>query len=129
MRRLRAVLSEQDYDITLADSPEQVTSLLQTSHQLDILLLDPNFHAGQQGGATIMRYLNMLNPARRRRVFVVVLSHTYRTMDMQAAFMHGVNLILNSNDLDTLPQALLKSIGEFNNLYRAFNQVSGINAF
>ena len=56
-------------------------------------------------------------------------SHSYRTLDMQAAFVHGVNMILNSNDLEALPQALAKSIGDFNELYRAFNQVNGVNAF
>lgn len=117
------------YEVTIATSPEQVTSMLQTSHELDILLLDPNFHAGQQGGATIMRHLNMLNPARRRRVFVVVTSHAYRTMDMHAAFAHGVNMIVNSGDLEALPEALSKSIQDFNSLYRAFNQVSGIVPF
>ena len=128
-KKVADVLDGKDYEVIAASSPEQVTSMLQTSHQLDVLLLDPNFHAGQQGGATIMRYLNMLNPARRRRVFVVVTSHSYRTLDMQAAFVHGVNMILNSNDLEALPPALAKSIGDFNELYRAFNQVNGVNAF
>jgi CheY-like chemotaxis protein len=123
------VLGQHDYELTVASSPEEVTSMLQTSHHLDVLLLDPNFHAGQHGGAVIMRYLNMLNPARRRRVFVVVTSHTYRTQDMQAAFTHGVNLVLNSNDLALLPNVLAKSIQDFNDLYRAFNQVSGVSAF
>lgn len=126
---VQSAFQEQPYELTMATSPEQVTSMLQMSHQLDILLLDPNFHAHQQGGATIMRYLNMLNPARRRRVFVVVTSHSYRSMDMQAAFIHGVNLVINSSELDTLPMALSKSIQEFNSLYRAFNEASGASAF
>ena len=127
--KVQAALQAQSYELTIASSPEQVTSMLQMSHQLDVLLLDPNFHASQQGGATIMRYLNMLNPARRRRVFVVVTSHSYRSLDMQAAFVHGVNLVINSNELDTLPTALSNSIQEFNSLYRAFNEASGASPF
>ena len=127
--KVEAALHNQTYEVTIASSPEQVISMLQMSHQLDVLLLDPNFHASQQGGATIMRYLNMLNPARRRRVFVVVMSHSYRSLDMQVAFIHGVNLVINSNELDTLPTALSKSIQEFNSLYRAFNEASGANPF
>ncbi len=126
---VQAALSDQSYELTIASSPEQVTSMLQMSHQLDVLLLDPNFHSSQQGGATIMRYLNMLNPARRRRVFVVVMSHSYRSLDMQAAFIHGVNLVINTGELDTLPTALSKSIQEFNTLYHAFNEASGASAF
>ena len=127
--RVKTILGEQEYFVTAAESPDQVTSLLQSSHQLDILLLDPAFHSEQQGGASIMRYLNMLNPARRRRVFVVVVSQTYKTMDTQAAFSHGVNMIVNSNELEMLPNALAHSIGDFNNLYRAFNVASGIAPF
>lgn len=129
VKKVQVALNGQPYDLTIASSPEEVTTMLQTSSQLDILLLDPNFHAHQQGGATIMRYLNMLNPARRRRVFVVVISHNYRSLDTQAAFIHGVNLVINSNDLETLPMALSKSIQEFNYLYRAFNEASGASAF
>jgi CheY-like chemotaxis protein len=129
MCTVETALRGAEYDLTFADSPEQVTSLLQTSNQLDILLLDPNFCAPQQGGPAIMRYLNMLNPARRRRVFVVVTSHTYRTLDMQVAFVHGVNLVINSNELNALPSALSKSIQAFNNLYRAFNEASGGSPF
>ncbi len=127
--KVKTVLGEKEYLVTAAESPEQVTSLLQSSHQLDILLLDPSFHSEQQGGASIMRYLNMLNPARRRRVFVVVVSQTYKTMDTQAAFSHGVNMIVNSNELEMLPGALVHSINDFNNLYRAFNEASGIAPF
>lgn len=127
--KVQMALPEQTYELTIASSPEQVTSMLQMSHQLDVLLLDPNFHSSQQGGATIMRYLNMLNPARRRRVFVVVTSRSYRSLDMQAAFIHGVNLVINSDDLDALPTALSKSIQEFNSLYRAFNEASGASPF
>jgi CheY-like chemotaxis protein len=127
--KVKTILGEQEYFVTEAESPDQVTSLLQSSHQLDILLLDPSFHSEQQGGASIMRYLNMLNPARRRRVFVVVVSQTYKTMDTQAAFSHGVNMIVNSNELEMLPNALAHSISDFNNLYRAFNVASGIAPF
>jgi CheY-like chemotaxis protein len=127
--RVKTILGDQEYYVTAAESPDQVTSLLQSSHQLDILLLDPAFHSEQQGGASIMRYLNMLNPARRRRVFVVVVSQTYKTMDTQAAFSHGVNMIVNSNELEMLPNALAHSISDFNNLYRAFNVASGIAPF
>ena len=127
--KVKTILGEQEYFVTAAESPDQVTSLLQSSHQLDILLLDPGFHSDQQGGASIMRYLNMLNPARRRRVFVVVVSQTYKTMDTQAAFSHGVNMIVNMDELETLPNVLAHSISDFNNLYRAFNVASGIAPF
>ncbi len=127
--KVKTILGEQEYFVTAAESPDQVTSLLQSSHQLDILLLDPGFHSDEQGGASIMRYLNMLNPARRRRVFVVVVSQTFKTMDTQAAFSHGVNMIVNMNELEMLPNALAHSISDFNNLYRAFNVASGISPF
>ena len=129
MSKVQVALQDQAFQLTVASSPEQVTSMLQMSHQLDVLLLDPNFHSDQQGGAAIMRYLNMLNPARRRRVFVVVMSHSYSSSDTQAAFMHGVNLVINSNELDMLPTALSKSIQEFNSLYRAFNEARGASPF
>ncbi|HEX4945878.1 MAG TPA: hypothetical protein VFZ34_04420, partial [Blastocatellia bacterium] len=39
--KVQASLHGHPYDLTIADSPEQVTSMLQMSHQLDVLLLDP----------------------------------------------------------------------------------------
>ena len=129
LARMQAGLEGQPYQLTVAASPEEVTGILQSGNQLDILLLDPAFHSEQQGSASIMRYVNMLNPVRRRRVYVVVVSPSYRTLDTQAAFAQGVNLMINSGDLESLPGVLAKSIQEFNHLYRAYNIASGMSPF
>lgn len=129
LAKLQITLEGQPYNLIVPHSIDEVTTMLQSGGALDILLLDPAFQADQQGSASIMRCVNMLNPARRRRLYVVVISHTYRTLDAQTAFAHGVNLIVNSSDLVNLPAIFTESIQSFNNLYRAYNLASGMSAF
>lgn len=126
---LHNIFNNLPYELMVAGTVEEVTGMLQSGTQLDILLLDPNYQPEQQGCPSIMRYVNMLNPARRRRLYVGIISQSYRTLDTQTAFSHGVNLIVNTADLEQLPVILTKSILDFNNLYRAYNIASGTSPF
>lgn len=127
--RVQAALRGQEYDLIVAESTEHAIERLQHSRLVDVLLLDESFEAEQNGTTTIMRYVNSFHLGRRRRLYVVLVSPRYRTLDTQTAFSLGVNLLVNSADLPELPLILKKSIREFNLLYRAFNEASGVNPF
>ena len=128
LQKVQAVLQGTDFDLTFITTSEQAIELLQLSNQVDMFLLDPHFEE-DQGGTAIMRFINALSPARRRRLYVVLMSESYRTLDMQAAFASGVNLLVNSGETAMLPMALNKGIREFNLLYRSYNEASGLSPF
>ncbi|HKE57911.1 MAG TPA: MJ0042-type zinc finger domain-containing protein [Pyrinomonadaceae bacterium] len=90
-------------------------------NDLQLVLLDPQFDAGEQGAAFVVREINVLRPNQRRRIFFVLISPTLRTMDAHAAFLNHVNAVVNVNDLEELPRILEIALRDFNDLYKEFN--------
>jgi hypothetical protein len=70
----------------------------------------------------VTREVRLLRPSERRRLFVVYVTSGVRTMDLHAAFLQNVNLVVNPSDIEQLPDALEVSIRHYNELYRPFNR-------
>src|SRR5215470_11855368 len=51
-----------------------------------------------------MQPIISLSPADRRRGFLILVSNNLRTLDGNAAFLYGVNLVLAPKDLPSFPQ-------------------------
>jgi predicted Zn finger-like uncharacterized protein len=94
--------------------------------QMDVIILDANFDPVEQGVAFITREVRLLRPSERRRLFLVYLTTGVRTMDLHAAFLQNVNLVVNPSDVEQLPEALEVSIRLFNELYRPFTRALDI---
>jgi hypothetical protein len=93
---------------------------------VDVVLLDQEFDAAALGAVAVARELNSMRMADRRRVVFVQLSDQARTGDAHAAFLANANLIVNSNDVESLIRILDKNIRDLNELYRDFNKASGV---
>jgi DNA-binding response OmpR family regulator len=109
-----------DYEVFVAENMAQGLGRMR-EERMDIVILDANFDPIEQGVAFIMREVRLLRPAERRRLFLVYITSGVRTMDLHAAFLHNVNLIINPSDLEQLPDALEVSVRHYNELYRDFN--------
>ena len=88
----------------------------------------PDFDPVEQGAAFVTSEINALRPAKRRRLLFVHLSPTARTLDSHAAFVQNVNLVVNTADIDNLPQVLERALRDFNDLYRDFNAALNVAA-
>ena len=99
---------------------------LMREDRMDIVILDANFDPLEQGVAFITREVRLLRPSERRRLFLVYVTSGVRTMDLHAAFLHNVNLVINPSDVEQLPEALEVSIRHYNDLYRPFNRALDI---
>jgi len=115
-------LAGNDYEVFVAENMEQALGRMR-EERMDIVVLDANFDPVEQGVAFVTREVRLLRPAERRRLFFVYLTSGVRTMDLHAAFLHNVNLVVNPSDVDQLTEALEVSIRHYNELYRDFNRV------
>jgi ActR/RegA family two-component response regulator len=113
-------LAENDYDVFVAENMAQALGRMR-EERMDIVVLDANFDPLEQGVAFITREVRLLRPAERRRLFFVYLTSGVRTMDLHAAFLHNVNLVVNPSDVEQLPEALEVSLRHYNELYRDFS--------
>jgi len=120
-------LSDNDFEVYVAEDTRQAIETMR-SKQMDVVLLDPQFDQAEQGSAFVVREVNVLRPAQRRRLFFVLLTPSLRTMDAHAAFLNNVNAIVNVNDLEELDRVMDIALREFNELYREFFSASGLTA-
>ncbi|HEY6247219.1 MAG TPA: hypothetical protein VIX17_24930 [Pyrinomonadaceae bacterium] len=120
-------LTENNYQAFIAEDTRQAVETMR-ANQMEVVLLEPQFDMAEQGAAFIVREINVLRPAQRRRLFFVLVSPSLRTMDTHAAFLNNVNAIVNTNDLRDLPRILEIGFREFNELYRDLNQALNLAA-
>ena len=120
-------LAENGYQVFVAHDTAQAVERMR-ENQLDVVLLDPEFDSGEQGAAFVIREVNVLRPAQRRRVFFVLLSPAQRTMEAHAAFLNNVNGIVNFRDIDNLAGILEHALREYNELYKEFNVALNVAA-
>lgn len=115
-----ASLAQHDYEVFVAENMVQGLGQMR-EERMDVIVLDANFDPQEQGVVFITREVRLLRPSERRRLFLVYLSSGVRTMDLHAAFLQNVNLVVNPSDVDQLADALNVAIRDYNELYRPFN--------
>jgi predicted Zn finger-like uncharacterized protein len=121
-------LDHQTYAPTVCTEAAKAIELMRDS-QVDMVLLDPQFDSANQGGIAVLRHVNSLPPKYRRRTYLVLVSPQVKTLDTYMAFLNGVNLTINTTDIETINQILERSIRDFNELYRGYNTAAGLNPF
>lgn len=114
-------LSQNGYQVYVAEDTRQGVETMR-GNQMDLVVLEPQFDAAEQGAAFVVREINVLRPAQRRRLFFVLVSPSLRSMDAHAAFLNNVNAVVNLNDIGDLPKIVEVGFREFNELYRELNQ-------
>jgi predicted Zn finger-like uncharacterized protein len=121
------LLAKDGYQVFVALDTEQAVERMR-ENRLDVVLLDPQFDAVEQGAAFVVREVNVLRPAQRRRLFFVLLSPTLRTLDAHGAFLNNVNAIINLKDSDDLVGILGIALRSYNELYSDFNNALKVAA-
>ena len=122
----RALVNE-NYQVYLAENTSQAIERMRED-KMDVVIMEAEFDAIEQGAAFVTSEINALRPAERRRLIVAQLSPTVRTLDSHAAFVQNVNVVINTGDLDLLPNALERTFRDYNDLYREFNSALNIAA-
>ncbi len=120
-------LTENGYKVFVAYDTRQAIERMR-ENQLDVVVLDSQFDAVEQGTVFVTREISILRPAQRRRIFFVLLSPSLRTMDPHTAFLNNVNLVINLNEVAELPRLIEHRLHEYNDLYKDFNHVNGVPA-
>ena len=120
-------LAENGNQVFVAEDTRQAVESMR-ENMLDVVLLDPEFDAAEQGAAFVTREVNILRPTQRRRLFFGLISPSFRTLDAHTAFLNNANVTVNVNDLEELPAVLDRSIREYNELYSEFYRALNIPA-
>jgi predicted Zn finger-like uncharacterized protein len=118
-------LSGGGYEVFAAADAAQALERLREGG-VDVVVLDQEFDLARQGAAAVSRAIAVLRMPERRRIVFVMLSDKARTGDAHAAFLAGVNLVVNLTESAELPRALERNLRDLNELYRDFNKALGL---
>ena len=89
-------------------------------HVFNIIFIDEDFDIGVWDSNRILKFLEGLNMAVRREIFVVLVSATLPTLDNLQAFSRSVNLIINKRDMDGIEKILRQNLVEYDDFYHTF---------
>ncbi|MBK8465661.1 MAG: hypothetical protein IPL32_07505 [Chloracidobacterium sp.] len=121
------VLSKAGYKVYIAQTPAQANERLRDG-KTELLVFSPDFAAEMGGAAIIQQKANAMYSSERRRLFLISLEDSGTTMNAHDAFLRNLNLIVNTHDMTQMPLILNRAIGDYNDLYRNYNNATNAAA-
>ena len=101
-----------------ADAADAIERLRFTPYAL--VILREGFGSAAGDGNPVLEHLAEMGMATRRLMHVVLVSPDARSHDASAAFARSVDLVLHTNDVPHLAEALKRSRAEAEQAYRVF---------
>ncbi|MCP9494178.1 MAG: zinc-ribbon domain-containing protein [Pyrinomonadaceae bacterium MAG19_C2-C3] len=117
------LLARRGYEAFIAEDAASAVAMMREG-RVGTVILDDEFDRAQDGTTHVRRMINRMQLAERRRLFLVGLAADVRTMDAHAAFVQSFNLIVNTSELDSLPDAMHRTQNAFRELYKEFNKAT-----
>lgn len=111
LKKIKEVLDIMEYSITTPGSVRDALRKMKY-HLYDLILVNEAFDGSDPNANGILIYLERMNMAIRRNIFVGLISKQYSTRDNMAAFLKSVNLTINEKDVPYLDRILKRSINE-----------------
>ena len=92
-------------------------------HNFDLIFLADGFDGQPLDNSPVLNYLNHISMSVRRRIFLALFTDKFKTLDNMMAFAMSANAVINTKDIERLPQVLKKTISENDLFYKVFMDV------
>jgi CheY-like chemotaxis protein len=120
-QKISSTLKSLDYNVIESATFKEVLKYL-NFHTFNVIVVNENFDSGTGGINNVLNYMEQLPMSTRRKIFVVLISATFATMDYMHSFNKSVNLIINKDDITELVLILKKEIEENEYFYHVFKE-------
>jgi predicted Zn finger-like uncharacterized protein len=87
-------------------------------HSFNMVVLSDGFDNQDISYSPIMNFLNRLPMSSRRKMFIVLMSERFKTMDEMMAFALSANIVMNTKDVDKLTSILKKGLSDNEKFYK-----------
>jgi len=123
------VLEYMDYLVFLPEDKNQALRELRMRGDFSIVVVDETFGCDDISNSPVLRYIKRLPMRDRRGIFVVLISGNRRTFERRDAFVHSINLIINTAHMQRFEDFVKKGLTENENFYRNFKDTlkKGLN--
>lgn len=89
-------------------------------HHFDLIILMDGFDGQPLEKSALINFINRLSMSVRRRIFLVLLSDQFKTMDDMMAYAMSANVVISTSDVDKLHLILKKAISENERFYKVY---------
>lgn len=113
------VLDVLEYHITEAKNSRDALKTMRY-HSYDLIVVDEYFDTQNPDANGVLIYLERLNMALRRNIFVAMMTRRFRTMDQMAAFQKSVNIVVNVDNIGDFDKILRRGLADFGIFYQVY---------
>ena len=117
--KIRSALENMGYNVIQPESDRDALKQMRF-HVFDLVVLSEVFSSKNPNENNVMKYLERLPMATRRKIFVVLATKRFRTMDNMAAFNKSVNIVVNTKNIDEIEKIIKKGLSDNAVFYRVF---------
>ncbi|MBC8199230.1 MAG: zinc-ribbon domain-containing protein [Desulfobacterales bacterium] len=117
--KVRSTLENMGYNVTEPESDRDALKQMRF-HVFDLVVLNEVFSSENPDENNVMKYLERLPMATRRKIFVVLATNRFRTTDNMAAFNKSVNIVVNTKNIDEIGKIIKKGLSDNAAFYRVF---------
>ena len=121
--KAQQVLGFMEYHLSEANDTRDALKKMRY-HLYDLVIVNETFSSRSPDANGVLIYLERLNMKVRRKIFVILLTKRFKTLDQMTGFKKSVNLVININDVDHFEKIISRGLVEHNHFYRVFNEVS-----
>ena len=117
--KIRSALENMGYNVIQPESDRDALKQMRF-HVFDLVVLSEVFSSKNPDENNVMKYLERLPMATRRKIFVVLATNRFRTMDNMAAFNKSVNIVVNTKNLDEIEKIIKSGLSDNAAFYCVF---------
>ena len=122
LKAITSLLEAEEYHTVKVDKIRAALSKLRF-HTFDLIIINEKFATTDPDSNSVLKQLERMEMAVRRKIFVVLVTERFRTMDYLVALNKSVNLIINTKDITHLEKILFKEIASNEMFYRSYNEI------
>jgi predicted Zn finger-like uncharacterized protein len=119
IKTITPVLEVLEYHITEVKNSREALKTMRY-HSYDLIVVNEYFDAKDPDANGVLIYLERLNMAVRRNIFVTLITRRFRTMDNMRAFQKSVNMIVNVDNITDFDKILRRGMADFGIFYQAY---------
>jgi predicted Zn finger-like uncharacterized protein len=114
-----SVLDMLEYHITVCDSARDALKKMRY-HIYDLVVLNEDFDTPDPDANGILIYLERLQMAIRRNIFVLLISTRFRTLDHMMSFNKSVDMVMNPQNISDFERIMKRGLAEHALNYRVY---------
>jgi len=120
---LAKIMADLDHIPVIPDSAENALSRIKVT-QFKTVLLDENYGTDGSGVNPVLRTLQPMNMASRRRIFLALFGRNFQSLDNMAAFKLSVNAVISLDDAASFDKIIHRAMAEYERFYKVFFEVA-----